>query len=126
MTCKIAIYCLLLVALIGLVSAAPRKSNFSSTTFVLVLFLKFYFLNRTQNLATGRSQGFKHYCEKRTSGGNTQYLFGYDTVQLPSDWEGSTEESSSTSKDGAVTTHINSWYQLTKETDVKCENLKYL
>jgi hypothetical protein len=27
MTCKIAIYCLLLVALIGLVSAAPRKSK---------------------------------------------------------------------------------------------------
>ncbi|EFX70688.1 hypothetical protein DAPPUDRAFT_309302 [Daphnia pulex] len=101
MTCKIAIYCLLLVALIGLVSAAPP---------------------------TGRSQqGFKHYCEKRTtSSGNSQYLWGYDTVQLPSDWEGTTEESSSKSKDGAVTTHVNSWYQLTQETKIKCENLKYL
>ena len=78
-----------------------------------------------QNLENGRSQGFKHYCEKRTSGGNTQYLFGYDTVQLLSDWEGSTEESSSISKDG-TTTYVNSWYQLTKETKIKCENLKYI
>ncbi len=45
MTCKIAIYCLLLVALIGLISAAPRKSNFCSTnTFVLALFLNIFLL----------------------------------------------------------------------------------
>ena len=71
-----------------------------------------------QNLETGRSQGFKHYCEKITSNGSKSFNSGSELVQLPSGWKELTKESTTT-KDG-VTTYTKTWYQLTEESEIEC------
>ncbi|EFX70739.1 hypothetical protein DAPPUDRAFT_309304 [Daphnia pulex] len=91
MMCKIAIYCLLLVALIGLVSAAPQS---------------------------GRSEyGYRHYCEKKTfPGGSTKSRWWTDgeLIRLPSSWRESTTAASSID-DSGITTYTQNWYQLNQK-----------